>query len=203
MEADWSVEIGGDAPVIETDWPGWIDLAVDISRIAQLDEVQNFPPLGEAIMELNRANGSFQTTKCDLWFSDETVDPFEFDSEPGEHRTTANCYLDLLPQLLSQWACLAPAESWARYVVDTLRAAPCRSARAEIVLRQVPKQSSIGATLYVNACGSTPELARKALIPALQLAVSILCSAHPNTLPDATKANDSRITIKAESPAGE
>ena len=34
MEADWELEIGGDAPVIEAHWTGFVDLRADPSEPA-------------------------------------------------------------------------------------------------------------------------------------------------------------------------
>ena len=45
MEADWEVEIGGDAPVIEAQWPGLVDLRANPERICEIAEASAFPPL--------------------------------------------------------------------------------------------------------------------------------------------------------------
>jgi hypothetical protein len=38
MEADWEFEVGGDAPVIEAPWPGFVDLRLHPERAWQLSE---------------------------------------------------------------------------------------------------------------------------------------------------------------------
>ncbi len=182
MEADWSVEIGGDAAVIETGWPGWIDIAQDRKRIALLDEVLNFPALGQAMENILSAKSRFLPTKCDFWRSDEPVDPYEFDAQPGTHHTSANCSLDLLPQPVTRWSNLLAAESWARAAVAAFQSIRCPGARVEIVLRQAfeQQQSGIGIALYASACGPTTAQAAEALIPALHHAVVVVCTADPD-----------------------
>ena len=39
MEADWEVEVGGGAPVIEADWPGFVDLRGEPERVNEMEEV--------------------------------------------------------------------------------------------------------------------------------------------------------------------
>ena len=40
MEADWEIEIGGDAPVIEAHWFGFVDLRIEPSRANELPETR-------------------------------------------------------------------------------------------------------------------------------------------------------------------
>lgn len=136
MEADWSTEIGGDAAVIDQGWPGWIDIAQDVSRITHLDEVRSFPPLGRVLESVLLADCGLLPTKCDFWTLEESVDADEYDAEAGANCTTANCFVDLMPQPLTRWTTLAAAEHWAKAAVAKLHTIPCRNARCEIVLRQ-------------------------------------------------------------------
>ena len=39
MEADYEVEAGGEAPVIEALWPGFVDLRLQPERIGEIQEV--------------------------------------------------------------------------------------------------------------------------------------------------------------------
>jgi hypothetical protein len=91
MEADWEVEIGGGAPVIEAEGPGWIDLRSQPERVSEIAEVVNFAALGKLLRALNAPASPLWTSKCDLW-----------QEETGE----LACYVDLLPvegRVFGEW----------------------------------------------------------------------------------------------------
>ena len=67
MEADWEVEVGGGAPVIEALWPGFVDLRLYPERIGEIQEAAGFPALAGLLRSLNGAGSSLWTAKCDLW----------------------------------------------------------------------------------------------------------------------------------------
>lgn len=190
MEADWSVEIGPDAPVIDTGWPGWIDLPADPRALREavehLSEVRCFPALGAAIARLNQPTSGFATTKCDFWLGDHPVDPLEYDAQPADAQCEAACYVDLLPREAdaestgerSLPGSLDQAEHWARSLVAQLRAIPCPHARVELVLREAFRgaAATLGATFYVSACGSDLPAAQTALAHALPCVVELLAT---------------------------
>lgn len=203
MEADWSTEIGGDAAVIDQGWPGWIDIAQDVSRIAHLDEVRAFPPLGRALESVLQANCGLLPTKCDFWTLEEPVDECEYDAETGANCATANCFVDLLPQPLMRWTTLAAAERWARATVSKLQTIPRRNIRVEIVLRQAMSRDQVGmgASLYISACGNSTTQARDTLTSALPLACMAISSVHTDAEDAASEGV--RITMKVQSQTGE
>ena len=43
MEADWEIEVGGKAPVIEARWPGFVDLRLHPERASQFPEAAELP----------------------------------------------------------------------------------------------------------------------------------------------------------------
>ena len=47
MEADWEVELGGDAPIIDAFWPGFIDLQKLPNRVSEIAEIRQLPALGK------------------------------------------------------------------------------------------------------------------------------------------------------------
>jgi hypothetical protein len=55
MEADWEVEIGGGAAVIEAEWPGWIDLRKQPERASEIAEAAGFAATGKAAEGIERA----------------------------------------------------------------------------------------------------------------------------------------------------
>lgn len=91
MDVDWEVEIGGDAPVIEAQWSGLIDLRTHPQRIDEIFEVSSVPQLGDLLLALNSENSPVCTSKCDVW-----------EPEPD----AIACYVDMLPrspQLFTEW----------------------------------------------------------------------------------------------------
>lgn len=176
MEADWSVEIGGEAPVIDIGWPGWIDLSQDTAQVHSLDEAQAFPPLGQALRIILCDCKLFASTKCDFWMEDfadeaEASGPDAFCSDAENCQRIAGCYIDLLPQQLADWSQLTTVERWVRAFTQTLRRADCPNARVEIVLRQAffSATTGIGLSLYAYGCGATDATARSALERALKI----------------------------------
>ena len=111
MEADWEVEVGGSAPVIEAHWPGFIDLRAEPMRIADVTETKAFPPLAELLLALNSVGSPVWTSKCDVW-----------EPEPG----TLACYVDLLPLRGGVFAEWERAEAFCRVLVKRIapRAVP-------------------------------------------------------------------------------
>src|SRR5271163_2676991 len=108
MEADWEVEIGPGAPVIDAEWSGFIDLRRTPGRIGEIAEVQQFPALAEVLLRLNGPHSdldaitstavwgsSIWTSKCDFWTL-EQCDPYEMDATFKESIVGFGCYIDVL-----------------------------------------------------------------------------------------------------------
>ncbi len=203
MEADWSVELGSDAPVIDQGWPGWIDICQDRSRIALLDEVRTFPPLEKALRWVLESNCGMVPTKCDFWTRDEPVDACEYDADPGANSTTANCFVDLMPQAATHWINLAWAERWAEASIKKLQAIRCRNTRVEVVLRQAFNDdlAFLGVSLYISACGISTRQARSTLASALPHALRAICMVNADR--ESAPGDGAQITMKVQSPAGE
>lgn len=108
MEADWEVEIGGGAPVIDAHWPGFIDLRAFPDRISEIAEAREFQPLANLLLRLNSNRSPLWTSKCDMW-------------RPAEGRLA--CYIDLLPRDGSVFAEWKQAEAFCRDLIVRLRTA--------------------------------------------------------------------------------
>jgi len=82
VDADWSVELGADDPVLEVPWtsPGgdlrFVDLRAHPNEIDRLAEVQHYPEMGEFLREMNGSASRLATVKCDVWESSE-IEPAE------------------------------------------------------------------------------------------------------------------------------
>ena len=53
MEADWEVEIGGGAPVIDACWEGFVDLRETPNEAFHFSEAQQLIVLAEVLKTLN------------------------------------------------------------------------------------------------------------------------------------------------------
>lgn len=180
MEADWEVEIGGQAPVIEAQWTGFIDLRLAPQRAWQLPEAARLPVLADTLLRLNSSSSPVWTSKCDVWHPD-TFDPDELDAPPGEGNCAIACYIDLLPRAGPNsdqpWADPEHAVAACKSLCTSLRDVALRRCRADLIVRQAsiaPGLLDLGITAYFTACGSTPAAAAAALASALAAFVDSL-----------------------------
>jgi hypothetical protein len=110
MEADWEVQIGGDSPIIDACWAGFIDLRSSpemdpgeqteglLRTARELAETVDLPRLAEALIRLNASHSPVWTSKCDVWTVEAAdLDPDELDSPADEATQAWACYIDLLP----------------------------------------------------------------------------------------------------------
>jgi hypothetical protein len=172
MEADWEVEIGPEAPIIEALWPGFVDLRRTPERIGEIAEAGQFLALAEALLRINKSGSQIWTSKCDLWTPDPRLkqwDQDEMDATTAESAVALACYIDLLPQDASLFVGLAEAEAWVRATIRRLHEAVCRCCRADLVIRRAfqADREGLGITVYATACGADSETAEKSLSGAL------------------------------------
>ena len=155
MQADWEIEIGADAPIIDADWPGFIDLELKPELAQTLEEARFFPPLAAGLVWLNRPESPIRTSKCDLW------EPEEFDRDeldaPGEPDLRAlACYIDLLPQNAAHWTEIDDVVRWCKLCCAALQEVTLRSSRVDLVVRSAVhagRDTALGVTAYLLACG--------------------------------------------------
>ena len=156
MEADWEVEVGGGAPVIEALWAGFVDLRAQPERIAEISEAAACAPLAGLLLALNGMSSELWTAKCDLWEPEEPPEGTPVAAVQGEGSSHAvACYVDLLPlagKVFSEWT---EAESFCRAWVDRLAEVSLSGMRLDLVVRQAVAGSSegFGVTAYFHAEG--------------------------------------------------
>ena len=187
MEADWEFEVGGDAPVIEGCWPGFVDLRWTpqngdelAQRIDGLHEAAQLPALAAALEKLNSACSPVWTSKCDFWpvLRPEEFDPGELDAPPANCAHAMGCYIDLLPRSDQQWPFPGMIAAACKHWCAVLGAVPLRCCRADLVIRRAliaPSVMDTGITAYLTACGPDPAGARQALEAALAQFAHALC----------------------------
>jgi hypothetical protein len=181
MEADWEVEIGGGAPVIEAHWPGFVDLRSDPQRARQLTETADQPALAEALIRLNAPASPVWTSKCDIWpiLEPDAFDPLELDAAPDHAAHALGSYIDLLPRKSPQCATTERALAACRRTCAVLHAYPLRACRLDLILRRAllaPDQMGLGITAYLTACGASPAEAARTLSAALAALACAFCA---------------------------
>ena len=192
MEADWAVEIGAGAPIIEALWTGFVDLRFDprlssgalLNRAQGLAEATDLAGLAEALVRLNSLHSPVWTSKCDVWPVDAgEIDPYELEATPQEAQFAQACYLDLLPRNNKddqQWTTLEMAVFSCRSLCDLLHELPLSACRVDLVVRLAviapsfadhdltgPDLIDHGVTAYLTACGATANAAKERLELAL------------------------------------
>jgi hypothetical protein len=180
MEADWDVEIGPGAPIIEACWAGFVDLRRNPNLARQLPEAAQFPLLANSLIRLNRADSPLWTSKCDLWplLDPGELDPYEMESTPQQALHGVACYIDLLPRDTQIWLDADSAIAWSKSVCSRLRQTPLNSCRTDLIVRSAnlsPQQTGVGITAYLSACGPTPHQANRTLGSALAHFADVLC----------------------------
>ena len=165
LEADWEIEIGGNAPSIEIAWRGLVDLTRASEEVNLLPEVFLLPCLGPVLLRLNAVGSPLFSVKCDVWPIDE-IDPLEFDAETQAATRGFACYIDLLPRDPLDWSEHEIARAWCKQLCATLHATSLRHCRVDLVVRlaiAATIQSTIGVTAYLAACGPTEDSAKAQL----------------------------------------
>lgn len=180
MEADWEFEVGGDAPVIEALWSGFVDLRRAPERAWKLGEASELQALAAALIRLNSQASPVWTSKCDYW---PELQPGEFDSDeldapPGSTSHGTGCYIDFLAREEGEWSLPHLAESVCKHFCSALSLVPMRCCRVDFIVRRAvlaPETIDLGISAYIAACGSTAVDAKRTLESALDLFADALC----------------------------
>ncbi|MDE3187134.1 MAG: hypothetical protein KGM96_06360 [Acidobacteriota bacterium] len=182
MEADWEVEVGAGAPVIDALWPGFADLRLAPERASALPEAADLPALADALVALNAPASPVWTAKCDLWPVD-AFDPDELDAPREDGLRAIACYIDLLPGAGLHWREPEEAVNWCRSICGRIRAIPLRCSRVDLVVRSAsvaPEKLEYGVTAYLTAAGADLAVASQVLSAALAAFADTVC---PSLLP--------------------
>jgi hypothetical protein len=180
MEADWEFELGGDAPVIEAQWSGFIDLRQNPERAWQLPETAQLPALAQALARLNAPASPVWTSKCDFWPHLEAgeFDADELDAPPGCDPHAMGCYIDILPKSGQQWPLPTNAATACKCACNLLRDVLLCCCRVDLVIRRAivaPEIEGLGITAYLSSCGENEGEAAIALQASLTAFAGALC----------------------------
>jgi hypothetical protein len=172
LEADWEVEIGGGAPVIEGRWQGFVDLQRFPRRVRQLVEIHELPGLADALKRLNGHSSLVWTSKCDVFgnVGRDEFDRDELDAPPGCDRYATALYIDLLPKSDEPWHTREKAVAACKRICNQLHEVGLRCCRVDMVLRRAHitrYAKELGITAYLTACGISTAQAKAVLSLAL------------------------------------
>jgi hypothetical protein len=180
MQADYSVELGREDPVLELPWSAedgarrYFDLKRHPDLVLQIPEAGNCPELSTFLTRINAAGFPLQTAKCDIWYSQEISAEEEIFGASGKFVS----YVDLVFAADEQRVSFEEHEALAQGLCVLLQRAPEMAATVEFVLRRCyyhqegsPGESTSGfhITSYVTGFGDSEPEARQRWSIALKL----------------------------------
>jgi hypothetical protein len=189
MDADFSIELGREDPVLDFPWKdpagklAYVDLKRHPELMARIEEAEKFPELGEFLRAMNSARSMVETAKCDAWAATE-LSPEE-EVYDASHKFVS--YVDVvfsnidvhqssLPQSSLRHSSVhqsslresLPAhEQFARKLVELLRRVPETPSAAEVCVRRCffgedgGVREGFYCTVYVSGYGNDSASARQ------------------------------------------
>jgi hypothetical protein len=182
MDADFSIELGREDPVLDFPWTDpegrlvYADLKRHPEMLARLGEASQFPELGEFLRVVNSEISIVESAKCDAWATDELSPEEEIFGASYKFAS----YIDLVFSGDDDRQSFPSHERFAKRLVELLRWAPETASSAEVCVRRAyydrKKETVEGCyfTVYVNGFGDDQENARKNLAIALRLVANVL-----------------------------
>jgi hypothetical protein len=182
MDAEFSVELGGDDPVLDFPWTdasgrlAYFDLKRHPELLAQVEEAKEFPDLAEFLRCVNSPRSAVESAKCDVWATTElTPEEGVFDAS---HKFAS--YVDLVLSRTDRRQSFPEHETFAKQLAALLRRAPEMSSSAEICVRRCffgdESETAEGFffTVYVNGYGNDEPAARQNWAIGMKLAGSAI-----------------------------
>ena len=136
MQADFSVELGGEAPALEVPWSlnapcvRYYDLKKHPELVQEIPEAAAYPELGAFLSRINAAEFPLATAKCDAWSSSEVAPEEEIF---GDRKFVS--YVDLIFVDESERCSFEQHEAFAKELCLLLGQAPEIAATVELVIR--------------------------------------------------------------------
>jgi hypothetical protein len=177
MDADFSIELGREDPVLDFPWtdPAGKLVYVDVKRcpelMASIEEAEKFPELGEFLQVMNSPRSMVETAKCDAWPTTELS--AEEDFYKASHKFAS--YVDVVFSEIDVRLSFSLHEQFARKLVELLRRVPETPSAAEVCVRRCYFAEDSGVregfycTVYVSGYGGDRASARQNWGVALKL----------------------------------
>ena len=136
MQADFSVELGRDAPALEIPWSSddphvrYYDLKRHPDLVQKIPEAAAYPELGAFLSRINATEFPLATAKCDAWASNEVAPAEEIF---GDRKFVS--YVDLVFVDETERCSFEKHEAFAKELCRLLSQAPEIAATVELVIR--------------------------------------------------------------------
>lgn len=202
MDADFSIELGRDDPVLDFPWKdpagrlAYVDLRRQPGLIAQVEEAQKFPELGEFLRAVNSPRSLMESAKCDAWATTELS--LEEDVFDASHKFAS--YVDLVFSSTASANTLVTSadgantdatkidrrlsfpihEDFAKSLTELLRRVPEISSSVEVCIRRCffgdagETREGFYFTVYISGYGSDEAIARRNWGVTLKLAANAI-----------------------------
>jgi len=168
MDADFSIELGREDPVLDFPWKdpagklAYVDLKRHPELMAWIEEAGKFPELGEFLRTMNSARSMVETAKCDAWAT------MELSAEEEIHDVSHKfaSYVDVVFSNIDMRSSVSAHEQFARKLVELLRRTPESPFSVEVCVRRCyfAQEGGVGegcySTLYVSGYGKDGASAR-------------------------------------------
>jgi hypothetical protein len=138
MEADFSIELGHDDPVLDFPWTDpaakltYFDLKRRPELIAKIEEAREYPELEEFLKSVNSQCSVVESAKCDVWETTELSAEEEIFN--ASHKFAS--YLDLVFSDAERRCSLTSHEDFAKSLTELLQRVPEIGAGVEICVRR-------------------------------------------------------------------
>lgn len=177
MDADFSIELGGDDPVLDFPWSDpdgklhYYDLKRRPELLAEVVEAKEFPELADFLRAMNSAISAVESAKCDAWATDELAPEEEIFG--ASHKFVS--YVDLVFSRDEQRASFPFHEHFAKRLVELLRRSPETQSAVEVNVRRYRShtgnnvQDGFYFTVYVTGFGQDVPQARQNWAMALKM----------------------------------
>ena len=146
MEADFAVELGGDAETLEFPWtaadggPRYYDLKRQPELLLEIEEARTLPELGEFLAAINSPSSLLETAKCDAWTSTE-ISPEE---EIFGATRKFGSYVDILFSKEGSRFSFVEHEQFVKRITQLLKRVPEIPAAAELIMRRCSYHTTEG-----------------------------------------------------------
>jgi hypothetical protein len=169
MDADFSIELGREDPVLDFPWTdpagklAYVDLKRCPELMASIKEADTFPELGEFLRMMNSARSMVETAKCEAWATTELS--AEEDIYDASHKFAS--YVDVVFSKVDMRLSFSLHEQFAGKLVELLRRVPETQSAAEVCVRRCYFGEDSGVregfycTLYASGYGSDEASARQ------------------------------------------